>query len=85
MGEFFFVLKCLVATAVLVTVMQIKINGRTMESHATRWIHHSETVQHLQDIAEGAVKAGKNGSREAADLFEDSADEVITRSKASFE
>jgi hypothetical protein len=83
MGDFFFVVKCFAITLGIVVLLQIKVGSRTIEAHTVNWIHRSGFVQQLQDVAEGAVKAGKNGSREVADLFEDSTDEIIPRNEAS--
>ena len=76
MGDFFFVAKCFVATLVLVVLLQIKVGGRTLESHTVSWIHRSGVAHHLQDVAEGAVKVGKSGTRQVAALFEDKIDDI---------
>lgn len=76
MGDFFFVAKCFVLTLFVVVLLQIKVGGRTLESHTVNWIHRSGFVHQLQDVAEGAVKAGKSGTREVASLFEDQVDDL---------
>lgn len=58
MGDFLFVVKCLIATVVLVVILQIRVGGRTMESHTVQWIHRSAIAKTLDDVAEGAVKVG---------------------------
>ncbi len=76
MGDIFFVVKCFVATLVIVVLLQIKVGNRTLESHTVNWIHRSDLVHQLQDVAEGAVKAGKSGTHQVAGLFEDKIDDI---------
>ena len=61
MQDIMFVLKCLIVTAVILVAMQIRIGHHTAEGHVMSWIHHSSVIHTLQDVAEGAVKAGKGG------------------------
>jgi hypothetical protein len=61
MQDIFFVIKCIVITTVVVIAMQMRIGHRTAEDHVMSWIHSSSVRGTLQEVAEGAVKAGKNG------------------------
>ncbi len=61
MGEVMFVIKSLIVTVVLIVCLQIRVGQRTVEGHAMSWIHHSSISQHLQDVAEGAVKVANKG------------------------
>jgi hypothetical protein len=61
MGDIIFVIKTLVVTVALVVMMQIKIGPQTIEQRALAWIHHSVAVEQLQEVAAGAVKAGRKG------------------------
>lgn len=61
MGDIFFVLKTLAITITIVVLMQIKIGPRTIEQHSLAWIHQSVVVEQLQEVAAGAVKAGRQG------------------------
>ncbi|MEK7356399.1 MAG: hypothetical protein AAB250_08115 [Bdellovibrionota bacterium] len=61
MGDVIFVIKTLVITVALVVMMQIKIGPNTIEQHSLAWIHHSAAVEELQEVAAGAVKAGRKG------------------------
>jgi hypothetical protein len=61
MQDVMFVLKCLVVTVVILVSMQLRIGHQTAEGYVMSWIHHSSVSHTLQDVAEGAVKAGKNG------------------------
>lgn len=85
MGDFFFVVKCFIATVVIVVLLQIKIGGRTLESQTVNWIHRSGFAHQLQDVAEGAVKAGTAGFDQAASLFAEKTDDIdlTPRSEAS--
>jgi len=68
MGDVIFVLKTLVITIALVTLMQIKIGSRTIEQHGLAWMHHSVIVEQLQDVAAGAVKVGQKGATQVKSL-----------------
>lgn len=83
MGDLFFVAKCFAVTLFVVVVLQIKVGSQTLESHTVDWIHSSGFVRTLQDVAEGAIKAGKNGTSDVAGLFEDSKDEISAQTEAS--
>lgn len=61
MGSIFFVLKCLVFTVVLVILMQIRIGGTTLEEKALHWTHNSSVMQPIQQVADGSVKALREG------------------------
>ncbi len=61
MEDIMFVLKCLVVTAVLVVAMQIRVGHESVESHMMSWLHNSTVSNTLNDVAAGAVKAGKSG------------------------
>jgi hypothetical protein len=60
MSELFFVLKCLVFTAVLVVFMQIKVGGQSMESHAYHWLQKSNVSMYVQSVAAGGAMAIRN-------------------------
>jgi len=66
MSDVMFVIKCLVVTLVIVVLLQIRVGQRTLEGHTMAWLHHSSVTQHLQDVAEGAVKAGGEAKRDVA-------------------
>ena len=85
MGDMFFVAKCFALTLFVVIVLQIKVGSQTLESHTVDWIHRSGFIHQLQDVAEGAVKAGKKGSSEVASLFEDSKDEIAAQTEEPME
>lgn len=69
MSDFFFVVKCLVATLVLLVVMQMRIGHRTIEQHSLRWIQTSNAVEELRNVAEGAVRSGRAGYERASEYF----------------
>jgi len=61
MGEFFFVLKALVMTVVLVLCMQIKIGHETIERKSLDWMHESVAVSALRGVADGAIAIVEDG------------------------
>jgi hypothetical protein len=76
MSDFFFVLKCLAATVVLLICMQMRVGGRTVEQHSLHWIQTSNAVEELRGVAEGAVRASRTGYRKASDYFGQNSVEV---------
>ncbi len=60
MNELFFVLKCLVFTAVVVIFMQLKVGGTTIEGRTYRWLQRSGVSVYLQSVAAGGALAIKN-------------------------
>lgn len=61
MSEFFFVLKTVLFSALLLMLLQLRIGGSTVEQHAESWIYHSRIGNEMQAVARGAVKAGQEG------------------------
>ena len=55
MGDFFFIVKSLIITFVVVLLMQIKIGSKTVEHHSLAWMHDSALVENLRYVAGGAV------------------------------
>ena len=55
MSDFFFVVKCALATLVILVFMQMRIGNRTIEQHSLNWIQTSSAVEELRGVAEGAV------------------------------
>ncbi|MBX3017036.1 MAG: hypothetical protein KF767_04035 [Bdellovibrionaceae bacterium] len=51
-----FVVKSIVATVVIVMLMQIEFGGRTLESRAERWLTTSMVTEQLRQVAGGAIK-----------------------------
>jgi hypothetical protein len=60
MNEFFFVIKSLIMTVVLILLMQIKIGKQTVEQHSLNWLHESTATQALRGVADGAVSVGES-------------------------
>ncbi len=61
MSEFFFFVKSLVLTLVMVLVMQIQVGERTLESHAMGWVQTSALVAPIQSAAHGGAKMLRDG------------------------
>lgn len=55
-----FVVKSIVATVVIVMLMQIEWGGRTLESRAERWLATSAVTEQLRQVAGGAIKISKD-------------------------
>ncbi len=86
MSEFLFVLKCLVATAVLVVFMQLKVGGASIESYTFNWLRRSTVSQYIQSVAAGGIMAAKNlgksvkdGVVGAADSYKQGSEEQAQR------
>lgn len=60
MSELFFVLKCLVFTAILVIAMQVRVGGQSLESRAYHWLQKSDVSQYVQSVAAGGAMAIRN-------------------------
>lgn len=63
MGEFFFVLKTLIFSVVILFVLQLRLGGETLERKSERLIYHSSISIDMQSVAGGAIKAGHEGWR----------------------
>jgi hypothetical protein len=73
MDDFFFVVKCVVATLLIVFVMQIRIGTVTLEQKSMAWVHESAVADELRAVAEGAVKVSREGYDMIAAYFPRSA------------
>lgn len=67
MSEFFFVLKCMLFTVLLVFVMQIKIGGTSLEDYSQWWLKKSSVSIYLQSVAAGGVLAVRNLTKTVKD------------------
>lgn len=63
MFHFIFVAKTLAVTLVLVVLLQIRIGETTLEQKAMFFIHDSPIVEPLREVADGSVRAIRNGFR----------------------
>lgn len=61
MGDFFFVIKTLLLTIVIVMLLQIKIGPTTLEQKSLNWMRESNAVHALRGVAEGATVAIDEG------------------------
>lgn len=67
MTEVKFVLKCFLVTCLLVVAMQIRVGGRTIESHTFRWLRYSPVSKYIQGVAAGGVMALKRATNSVGD------------------
>lgn len=88
MSEFFFVLKTVLFSVLVLLVLQMKIGGTTLERHSEEWIYHSRAGSEMQSVARGAIRAGHEGwdwVRLQADSRIGSRDEVSNARKTKRE
>ncbi len=57
MSELIFALKTLLISALLITLMQVKISGNTMESYTQSWLVNSGVAHFIQGAATGGILA----------------------------
>lgn len=56
MKDLLFVLRAFILTVIAILILQIKVGGEeTLEQRSEAWIRGSGLVDHLQDVADGAV------------------------------
>ncbi|NUN06434.1 MAG: hypothetical protein HUU57_11805 [Bdellovibrio sp.] len=60
MEELKFVTKCLLFSALLIVLMQVKIGGVSVESHSFHWLRTSTVSQYIQSAAAGGAIALRN-------------------------
>jgi hypothetical protein len=61
MGEFWFVLKSLVVTVLLLFGMQLQVGNQSIESRMIHWTQNSSIAKFLQAVAEGGIRATQDG------------------------
>ncbi len=82
MGEFWFVLKSLIAAAFLLWVLQLKVGNETLELKAQTYIESSAAVNNVRDVAVAAVHVTQVGIDKAKEwLTKESADLKIQSEK----
>jgi hypothetical protein len=69
MGDIFFVLKSLALTLIVVLLLQLRVGGKTLESHSMNWIHESSAVEILQSVAEGGARLIREGFSNVSELI----------------
>lgn len=74
MSEFFYCLKCLLFTVVIVIAMQLKIGSRSIESLSYEWMRYSNVSVYIQSVAAGGALAIKNLTTKVKDGVAGSAD-----------
>lgn len=74
MSEFFYCLKCLLFTVVIVIAMQLKIGSRSIESLSYEWMRYSKVSVYIQSVAAGGALAIKNLTTKVKDGVAGSAD-----------
>ena len=61
MSEFFFVMKTLIITVVLILCLQIRVGRMTLEQRSLQWMHESSAIEALRGVADGAVVFAEQG------------------------
>ncbi len=59
------VIKTFFATCLLIMVLQIEVNQKTLESRLHHWLQTSPVTQELQEVAKGVVVAARDIYRKA--------------------
>lgn len=60
-----FVLKSLVAAAIVIVVMQFEVGGTSLESRAEHWLVSSPVSLQLRQVASGAIKVSQDLGRQS--------------------
>jgi hypothetical protein len=60
MMEIIFTLRTLFLAALIVSLMQIRVSGTTIESKAEQWLETSKVAHYIQETAAGGVIAVKD-------------------------
>lgn len=60
MTEFNFALKTFAAAALILTLMQIRVSGSSVERHMEGWLENSKVAHFVQGAAAGGVLAAKD-------------------------
>lgn len=61
MSEFFFVVKTVLFSVLLMMLLQMQVGSTTLEHHTENWIYRSRAGDEIQRVAHGAVRAGTSG------------------------
>lgn len=69
MDEVKFVLKCLAFSAVLLLVMQIQVDGVTIESRFQETLVNPQMAEFVNNVAHGGVKLARDGYTKAVDFY----------------
>ena len=57
MSELIFALKTFLISALLISLMQVKIAGSTLENHTQLWLENSSVAHFIQGAATGGILA----------------------------
>ncbi len=60
MNEVLFTLRTLILAGLIVTLMQIRVAGTTVEAKAEQWLETSKVAHYVQSTAAGGVLAAKD-------------------------
>lgn len=75
MDEVKFVLKCLAFSAVLLLVMQIQVDGVTLEARAQNALVNPHMAEFVNNVAHGGVKLAKDGYQKAVEMYKSKKEE----------
>ncbi len=70
MSEIFFALKTLLISALLISLMQVKIAGTTMETHTQAWLENSSVAHFIQGAATGGILACRDLYKSVASAWQ---------------
>ncbi len=84
--QFFFILKTLVATFLVLLLLQVKLNGATIENQIRSGFHNSALLVPVQSVVGGAAKLAHEGWSSAVRFFRGQEQQMRGRlSKMKFE
>ncbi len=69
MDEVKFVLKCLAFSAALLLVMQIQVDGVTLEARFQETLVNPQMADFVNNVAHGGVKLARDGYTKAVDFY----------------
>lgn len=72
MGQIGYILKIVIATCIVVVLMQVKVGENTIENHAEKFIRTSSTTAIFRDVAQGGFLVAKttyHGIAKTVDSF----------------
>jgi hypothetical protein len=76
MGELSFVVKSFVFSALLISALQFRVGGSTLEATSEAWIREAPLPRLLQEVAKGAVQLSKEVWTTVRGQFEEASDQV---------
>ncbi|HRK08726.1 MAG TPA: hypothetical protein PLZ57_13225 [Pseudobdellovibrionaceae bacterium] len=81
MGELSFVVKSFIFSALLISALQFRVGGSTLEATSEAWIRQAPLPRLLHEVAQGAVHLSKEVWSTVRGQFDEASEEAVTRLK----